>query len=125
MPPEVHRLHPLSWLFITATSIKGLILPVILAIFAFGGGLMLRLELLSVIFVVPTLIGALIRQAIYNYRFGEDEMVAYEFAKVRFLYEAQLKLSDRCAIEWFVGPHMINGVGTFEFLHHHLKWPER
>jgi len=25
MPSEVHRLHPLSWLFITATSIKGLI----------------------------------------------------------------------------------------------------
>jgi len=83
MPSEVHRLHPLSWLFITATSIKGLILPVILAIFAFGGGLMLRLELLSVIFVVPTLIGALIRQAIYNYRFGEDEMVVREGLLIR------------------------------------------
>ncbi len=78
MPSEVHRLHPLSWLFITASSVKGLIFPLVIAIFAFGGGLMLRLELLSVIFVVPTFIGALIRQAIYNYRFGEDEMVVRE-----------------------------------------------
>ncbi len=28
-------------------------------------------------------------------------------------------------IEWFVGPHTINGKGTFEFLHRHLDWPER
>ena len=27
-------------------------------------------------------------------------------------------------IECFVGPHTINGVGTFEFLHKHLRWPE-
>jgi dienelactone hydrolase len=54
-----------------------------------------------------------------------DETVAYEFAKVRNLYHARLKLPpDRCQIEWFVGPHTINGVGTFEFLHHHLKWPK-
>ena len=54
-----------------------------------------------------------------------DETVAYEFAKVRHLYNARLKLpADRCQIEWFVGPHTINGVGTFEFLHHHLKWPK-
>ncbi|GIW88340.1 MAG: hypothetical protein KatS3mg108_2664 [Isosphaeraceae bacterium] len=55
-----------------------------------------------------------------------DEMVAYEFAKVRHLYRARLKLpADRCRIEWFVGPHTIHGVGTFEFLHHHLNWPIR
>jgi dienelactone hydrolase len=53
-----------------------------------------------------------------------DETVAYEFAKVRNLYNARLKLPpDRCRIEWFVGPHKINAVGTFEFLHRHLKWP--
>ncbi len=52
-----------------------------------------------------------------------DEMVAYEFAKVRHLYQAQLKLQNRCAIEWFDGPHMINGVGTFEFLDEQLAWP--
>jgi dienelactone hydrolase len=54
-----------------------------------------------------------------------DETVAYEFAKVRFLYEARLKLpSDHCQIEWFVGPHTINGKGTFGFCHHHLNWPK-
>jgi dienelactone hydrolase len=54
-----------------------------------------------------------------------DETVAYEFAKVRNLYEARLGLGDRCAIEWFVGPHTINGKGTFDFLHKHLNWPKR
>jgi hypothetical protein len=54
-----------------------------------------------------------------------DETVGYEFAKVRFLYEAKLNLGDRCAIEWFTGPHSIHGVGTFAFLHKHLDWPER
>jgi dienelactone hydrolase len=53
-----------------------------------------------------------------------DETVAYEFAKVRFLYEAKLGLGDRCEIEWFVGPHTINGKGTFDFLHKHLNWPK-
>jgi len=54
-----------------------------------------------------------------------DEKVAHEFAKVRFLYEAKLGLKDMCQIEWFVGPHTINGKGTFEFLHNHLNWPAR
>jgi cephalosporin-C deacetylase-like acetyl esterase len=55
-----------------------------------------------------------------------DETVAYEFAKVRNLYAARLKLPpEDCQIEWFVGPHTIHGVGTFKFLHHHLKWPIR
>jgi dienelactone hydrolase len=53
-----------------------------------------------------------------------DEAVAYEFAKVNFLYDAKLGLGDRCAIEFFVGPHTINGKGTFAFLHKHLKRPE-
>lgn len=53
-----------------------------------------------------------------------DEMVGYEFAKVRHLYAARLGLSDRAEIEWFVGPHTINGKGTFSFLHRHLNWPE-
>jgi len=53
-----------------------------------------------------------------------DETVAYEFAKVRNLYEAKLGLADRCEIEWFVGPHTINGKGTFDFLHKHLAWPK-
>ena len=52
-----------------------------------------------------------------------DEAVAYEFAKVRHLYRAQLNLGERTAIEWFNGPHAINGKGTFAFLHKHLDWP--
>jgi dienelactone hydrolase len=52
-----------------------------------------------------------------------DETVAYEFAKTRYLYEARLGLHDQCAIEWFSGPHMINGKGTFDFIHKHLAWP--
>ncbi|MHC4402500.1 MAG: dienelactone hydrolase family protein [Planctomycetota bacterium] len=51
-----------------------------------------------------------------------DETVAYEFAKVRHLYAARLGIADRCRIEWFVGPHTIHGVGTFDFLHEHLRW---
>jgi len=53
-----------------------------------------------------------------------DETVAYEFAKVRHLYQAKLGIGDRAEIEWFVGPHSINGEGTFEFLHKHLDWPD-
>lgn len=56
-----------------------------------------------------------------------DERVAYEFAKVRHLYQANLGIGDRCEIEWFHGKykgvHTINGQGTFDFLHRHLNWP--
>jgi hypothetical protein len=54
-----------------------------------------------------------------------DERVALEFAKVRHLYEARLNLGDKCEIEFFNGPHTINGKGTFRFLRTHLNWPER
>jgi dienelactone hydrolase len=54
-----------------------------------------------------------------------DEYVAFEFAKVRRLYHGLLKIGDRCAIEFFDGPHMINGKGTFDFLHQHLNWEKR
>jgi hypothetical protein len=56
---------------------------------------------------------------------GEDEWVAYEFAKIRYLYQAKLGIGARTEIEWFVGPHTINGKGTFDFLHKHLDWPKR
>ena len=54
-----------------------------------------------------------------------DETVGYEFGKVRNLYAARLGISDRCEIEWFVGPHTINGKGTYSFLNKHLDWPRR
>ncbi len=50
---------------------------------------------------------------------GTDEMVNYEYAKVRRLY-AKLGLADRTTIEHFDGPHTIHGVGTFEFLRSQL-----
>ena len=59
----------------------------------------------------------------HNDGVGKDEWVAYEYAKVRRLY-SQLKIPDRTAIEFFDGPHTIHGVGTFEFLHKQLHWPE-
>ena len=52
-----------------------------------------------------------------------DEWVAYEYAKVRRLY-ADLGIPERTAIEFFNGPHTINGVGTFAFLRTHLGWPK-
>jgi dienelactone hydrolase len=49
-----------------------------------------------------------------------DEWVAYEFAKVRRHY-TRLGIAEKAEIEFFDGPHAINGVGTFEFLEKHLK----
>lgn len=49
-----------------------------------------------------------------------DEWVAYEFAKAFRLF-SKLGLADRCQIEYFDGPHTINGIGSYEFLHQHLK----
>lgn len=57
-------------------------------------------------------------------RVGRDRWVAYEYAKVRWLY-AQLGLKDKTEIEYFQGGHAINGEGTFAFLHKHLNWPDR
>ena len=55
---------------------------------------------------------------------GLDEHVGYEFAKVRRGYD-KLGIGERAEIEWFDGPHTIHGVGTFQFLHKWLRWPER
>ncbi|MCA9217276.1 MAG: dienelactone hydrolase family protein [Planctomycetales bacterium] len=54
---------------------------------------------------------------------ADDETVGWEFAKVRHLYQGKLKIGDRCEIEWFDGPHTINGKGTFDFIYRHLDWP--
>ena len=55
---------------------------------------------------------------------GEDEWVAWEYAKVRRHYN-KLGLGDKTEIEFFNGPHTINGQATYEFLHRHLNWPKR
>lgn len=54
---------------------------------------------------------------------ASSEWVGYEFAKVLRGY-TQRGVGDRAEIEWFDGPHTINGQGTFRFLHRHLRWPE-
>jgi hypothetical protein len=57
----------------------------------------------------------------YDDNVSSDEWVAYEYAKVRRFYD-KLGLGDRTEIEFFNGPHTINGVGTFAFLRRHLGW---
>ncbi len=52
-----------------------------------------------------------------------DEWVAHEYSRVRRFY-AKLGLADKTEIEFFNGPHTINGEGTYRFLHKHLNWPE-
>ena len=51
------------------------------------------------------------------------EWVLGEYGKVRRHYDL-LKIGDRAEIEFFDGPHTINGQGTFRFLHRHLNWPK-
>jgi len=53
-----------------------------------------------------------------------DEWVAHEYAKVRRLF-AKLGLPGKTEIEFFNGPHTINGQATYDFLHRHLDWPKR
>ncbi len=52
-----------------------------------------------------------------------DEWVAHEYSRVRRFY-AKLGVPDKTEIEFFNGPHTINGQGTYQFLHKHLNWPE-
>jgi dienelactone hydrolase len=54
---------------------------------------------------------------------GTDSWVAYEYARVRYLY-AQFGRSERTEIEFFQGGHSVNDQNTFRFLHRHLQWPE-
>jgi dienelactone hydrolase len=53
---------------------------------------------------------------------GTDQSVGHEYAKVRHLYAARLHLPERTEIEWFVGPHKINSLGTFRFLQQQLHF---
>lgn len=54
---------------------------------------------------------------------GNDQWIAYEFARARRVYD-KLNIGEHCVIEYFDGPHTINGVGTFEFLHRELNWQQ-
>jgi dienelactone hydrolase len=54
----------------------------------------------------------------------QTEWVAYEYGKVKYLYD-QFGLGDKTEIEFFNGGHSMRGEGTFDFLHKHLQWPYR
>ena len=56
---------------------------------------------------------------------GLDRIIAGEtgIAELRRA-DVAIGIGDRAAIEFFNGPHTINGVGTFEFLEKHLNWPK-
>jgi hypothetical protein len=56
----------------------------------------------------------------HNDQVAPDEWVAYEYAKVKRRYD-EYGLGDKTEIEFFNGPHTINGVGTFKFLDRHLN----
>ena len=71
MTGEPRRLHRLSWLFLTASTAKGLLLPLILVVFASSTNPWARFELLGALFMIPTLIGALIKQRIYKLARGQ------------------------------------------------------
>jgi hypothetical protein len=53
---------------------------------------------------------------------GGDEWVAHEFA-LAYRHYSLMGLGDHCEIEYFDGPHAINGVGTFAFLKKYLGFP--
>ncbi len=78
MESELRRLHRLSWLFLTARSVRGLILPAIVVFFASASSPWMRFELLGFLFVIPTMIAALVQQTIYNYRFEANELIVRE-----------------------------------------------
>ncbi|HEY1173999.1 MAG TPA: dienelactone hydrolase family protein [Verrucomicrobiae bacterium] len=59
----------------------------------------------------------------HNDGVGVDEWVAFEYAKVNRLY-GKLKIPQLTQIEYFDGPHTINGQASYKFLHKHLNWPE-
>jgi len=51
-----------------------------------------------------------------------DEWVAYEYGKVRYVYD-KFNLEDKTAIGFFNGGHSMRTDGPFQFLHKHLHWP--
>lgn len=54
---------------------------------------------------------------------GIDEMVGWEYAKVRRFF-AFLGIPEKTEIEFFKGGHEINSKDTFAFLKKHLGWPK-
>jgi putative membrane protein len=72
---DLRRLHRLSWLFLTARSAKGLVMPLLFVLFASASNPWARFELFGALFIIPALVGGIIKQRVYNYRFGQDDLV--------------------------------------------------
>jgi len=53
---------------------------------------------------------------------GVDEWVAFEYAKVKRLYD-QLNIPQMTEIEYFNGVHEIHASGTLKFIGHHFGAP--
>lgn len=51
------------------------------------------------------------------------EWASAEYAKLRKVY-FYLGVPDRIEMEYFDGPHRVDGVATVKFLHRQLNWPE-
>jgi cephalosporin-C deacetylase-like acetyl esterase len=54
---------------------------------------------------------------------GTDEMIAYEYAKVRYLYANRLSIASRTELEFNRGGHEIFMKGTLSFIQKHLGKP--
>lgn len=75
MQTELRKLHRWSWIFIAAGTVRALILPALGAVVASGGVLLGRLDWLSLVFILPSLLYAFIKQRVYSYRFTDGELV--------------------------------------------------
>lgn len=75
MRADPHRLNRWSWIFITAGTLRALIVPAVAATFASGGALLWRPGLLSLVLIAPSAAYGFIRQWVYNYRFADGELV--------------------------------------------------
>ena len=51
------------------------------------------------------------------------EWASAEYGKLREVY-FYLGIPERTQMEYFDGPHRVDGVATVKFLHRHLDWPE-
>ena len=75
METEVRRLHRWSWPFIAAGTVRAMLIPIAGAVFASGGVLLSRLELLTLLFLVPAFAFAFVRQQLYSYWFTDSELI--------------------------------------------------
>ena len=72
MAADDQRLHPLSWIFSAAQVARTFIVPILVALFASGGG---SYELWGAVIVGPVIAAAVLKYFVYRYRLAEDEMV--------------------------------------------------